>query len=432
MFGALLGLALVKFGDTVILEKDVTWPHEPLQWLIYHWPVVIGYWVLGMVTVAGLFTARWKIKVPRLLAILPLAWLIWEIVAGIQTVNAALTGATIVHFTSCVLCFYLGFFSLGRVQRLWPFWAGLFFGYTLALGSGLDQHFGGLEATREYTKMYVKLYLPEGAEIPQALKDRMATDRIFSTLFYPNAFAGAILLLLPPTLGAIGQLRTQFTTPARRFLMVIAGSISLVCLYWTGSKAGWLITLILGLVAALFLPMQRRMKLVLIGAALVLGLTGFFIRYLEFFQKGATSVVARFDYWKAAVETTEQKPVFGSGPGTFGIAYEKIKKPESEPTRMAHNDYLEQASDSGVPGFMLYTVMVIGTLAYTLKKCRGDWLALSVWLGVLGWALQSLVEFGLYIPAIAWVAFAFMGWLLARGASSSTTTARAVNNPPPR
>jgi len=30
----------------------------------------------------------------------------------------------------------------------------------------------------------------------------------------------------------------------------------------------------------------------------------------------------------------------------------------------------------------------------------------------LGWALQSLLEFGLYIPALAWSAFALLGWLV--------------------
>ena len=36
---------------------------------------------------------------------------------------------------------------------------------------------------------------------------------------------------------------------------------------------------------------------------------------------------------------------------------------------------------------------------------------LAVWLGLLGWALQSFVEFVLYIPALAWTGFAFFGWL---------------------
>jgi len=43
-----------------------------------------------------------------------------------------------------------------------------------------------------------------------------------------------------------------------------------------------------------------------------------------------------------------------------------------------------------------------------------DWTTFGVWVGVLGWALQGLVEFGLYIPALAWPAFALLGWLLGR------------------
>ncbi len=43
-----------------------------------------------------------------------------------------------------------------------------------------------------------------------------------------------------------------------------------------------------------------------------------------------------------------------------------------------------------------------------------DWLTFAVWLGVLGWALHSFAEFGLYVPALAWTAFAFLGWLLGR------------------
>ncbi|MDB6023564.1 MAG: O-antigen polymerase, partial [Pedosphaera sp.] len=48
----------------------------------------------------------------------------------------------------------------------------------------------------------------------------------------------------------------------------------------------------------------------------------------------------------------------------------------------------------------------------------------AVWLGVLGWALQSFVEFGLYIPALAWPAFGFMGWLL--GANLAVTTPKGT------
>jgi O-antigen ligase len=179
----------------------------------------------------------------------------------------------------------------------------------------------------------------------------------------------------------------------------------------------------------------------LVGAILLLGLTGFFWKYAQFFQKGATSVSARFDYWSAAVQTARAKPVFGTGPGTFAIPYHKIKRPESEMARLVHNDYLEQASDSGVPGFALYTIFIAAALVRSFPRRSSEsgdrrassqseaedqeWLMFSVWLGLLGWCLQGLVEFGLYIPALAWPAFALMGWLIARTPSRNTDVQHA-------
>jgi O-antigen ligase len=179
--------------------------------------------------------------------------------------------------------------------------------------------------------------------------------------------------------------------------------------------------LALGLVGQLRLPFSRRLKVALVTVVLLAGLAGFFWRHATFFQKGATSVSARFDYWRAAAQTVKDKPVFGTGPGTFAIAYGRVKKPESEMARLAHNDYLEQASDSGVPGMLAYIIFIVAGLAWSFPWAgkaqtlgSDDWPTFAVWLGVLGWGLQSLAEFGLYIPALAWPAFTFLGWLLGR------------------
>jgi hypothetical protein len=428
LFGALLGLALLKFGNPVVLEKQIVWPRELLEWIIDPWPSVVGYWLLAVALVVGASVARWKVDAPRWLVALPLAWLVWEALAGTQTVNAALTRATLGHFASCVVCFYLGLFALGRVQRPGWFWAGLLAGFALVLVDGFQQHFGGLEDTR---RQFYQAY-PDTSRIPQQFLDRMKSNRIFATLLYPNTLAEVILMLLPITLAAIASLRTQLTAGARRFLMALMGAAALACLYWSGSKGGWLLMLLTGLMAALYLPMKRQFKLILVGTALVLGLAGFFVKYSGYFKKGAPSVSARFDYWKAAVQTVEANPVVGSGPGTFAIAYAKVKKPESEMARMTHNDYLEQASDSGLPGMVLYTALVAGVLVAAVRKGDRDWVRRAVWLGVLGWALQSFVEFGLYIPAVAWPAFTFMGWLLGQGSNPSTAGVPAANIRPSR
>jgi O-antigen ligase len=287
------------------------------------------------------------------------------------------------------------------------------------IASGWSQHFGGLEETRKFFYLY---QAPKMKEIPVELVKRMTSHRVFATMFYPNALAGALLLLLPGLLGFIGLSQRALTFGARAFVVGAIGIGALGCLFWSGSKGGWLLMLLLGLVALLRVPFARKYKIVLVSGVLVLGLAGFFVRYAVFFQKGATSVSARFDYWRAAVQITGENPMLGTGPGTFRIRYQEIKRPESELARLVHNDYLEQASDSGVPGFLVYAgfIGVCLVLGWRTAISTG-WGEFWVWLGVLGWALQGFVEFGLYIPALAWPAFGLLGWLLRRGAGKSST-----------
>jgi O-antigen ligase len=154
------------------------------------------------------------------------------------------------------------------------------------------------------------------------------------------------------------------------------------------------------------------MKVTLVSIGLVLGLVFFFMRFSGYFQKGATSVGARFTYWSAAVQTVKERPLFGSGPGTFSVMYEKSKPADAEMAKLAHNDYLEQASDSGIVGGLTFTGFVILSLAMLYPTARRiGWGGMVIWLGLLGWGAQSFIEFGLYIPAIAWPVFLFFGWL---------------------
>jgi O-antigen ligase len=418
LFGAFLGLALLKFGNPPITEKWVTAPATYWEFLLgYPWPIAWAYWLLVPVAVAGVAAARWRSPAPWWLVGLPLLWLVWQFIAGTQSVDPALSALTLRHFTACVLCFYIGYFSLSRVRRIGLFWLGLLGGFALVLTVGWNQQMGGLKESRDYFFQHFYLYMKN---VPPEYLKKISSNRIFATLFYPNALAGALLLLLPVTLAALWQLRTLLTPAARGFLMTSAGAAGLGCLYWSGSKGGWLLMLLVGLVALLRVPFSRQLKVALVIGILLAGLAGFFWKYAAFFQKGATSVSARFDYWRAAAQTAKNQPIFGTGPGTFAIAYAKIKRPESEMARLAHNDYLEQASDSGVPGLLAYALFIVAALAWSYPKAGktaavgpDEWLVFSVWLGVLGWSLQSLVEFGLYIPSLAWPAFTFLGWLLA-------------------
>jgi len=425
LLGALLGVGLVKLGNPGLFSEMLTMPGDALEWMFFNWPPVIGYWLLGAVAVVGFATADWRsARWPWPLALLAL-WLGWQFLAATGTVDATLTAKALPQFVTVAVCFALGYVALGARTSATGLWVGLLIGFALVLASGWQQHFGGLEATRKHFFLYLA---PTMKEVPPDLLKRMTSNRIFATLFYPNTLAVVLLLLLPGALAFLWSCEQKLTRGARLFLMAALAVGAGGCLVWSGSKSGWLIALGLGLVATLHLPFNRKWKAALIALALVGGLSGFLLRYSSYFERGATSVGARFDYWRAALKTTAEHPWLGSGPGTFGPMYQRIKPPEAEMARLVHNDYLQQASDSGVVGALAYTAFIAWALWRTYPRTR-DGLRLGAWLGVLGWAVQSALEFNLYIPAVAWPAFVLLGWLLAREARAEQNSTCEVRSP---
>ena len=97
-------------------------------------------------------------------------------------------------------------------------------------------------------------------------------------------------------------------------------------------------------------------------------------------------------------------------------------------TRLVHNDYLQQASDSGLPGAALFLAWFWGGLALAYRACSrsrdgATWLT---WLGLFGWALHEAVEFGLFIPGLAWPAMILLGWLVAEPHSNRQADASSL------
>lgn len=432
LFGVLLGIAFLKFSTPSVMERFIEpptarfeWTQEALiQWAVLTWPVNLAYPLIGVVLIAGLIAVSHKNVLPRWVIVMPVLWLGWQFIAGTQSLNLELTRAVQSHFLVCVLLFYLGLYCLSREgltgHFLWPLLVSL--GVMSVVG--LHQHFGGLQGTRDYFWAYI---YPMTHGVPPELIKKMQSNRIFSTVFYPNSFAGALLLLSPPLLAWVWQAKERLTWGARSFLcgMIVVATGS--CLFWTGSKGGWLLALLVGLVALLHQSFAKKLKILLVVILLVAGGAGFYLKNRAYLERGATSVTARFDYWRAAWQTATGEPIHGSGPGTFGVVYQSIKKPESEMARLTHNDYLQQASDSGFPALLTYLATIGGTLWLTYRRLnwRGQPLACGVWLGLLAWAVQSTFEFTLYVPALGWTAFALMGWLLGSTAGNDSTTPAA-------
>ena len=418
---ALLGLAvtvaITKLGNPIIFDSLSYAPESLIEAIFSQWPMSWGYTAVIPCLFVSLVSLRLKTPTPIWPIILPGAWLFWTNLSGTQSVAKDLSHLTLIHFATAVTFFYVGFFGLGRISKDGPFWKIVLFGFAFILWVGLEQHNGGLEATR---KAFYEQPNWQSLNVPKEFLLRIESNRIFSVFVYANAFAGAMLLWAPPLAVVLWNWTRRLPSIAQKVAIGLFGYLTLACFFWTGSKAGWLIAIAVTAVGLLHIQMKRSVKIAIVSAVLVLGLTGFAIKYRNYFEKGATSASARFVYWQAALKIANQRPLFGAGPGTFAKTFAPIKPPEAEMARLTHNDYLEQACDSGWPAAILFTSFIASTLILGHRAVNRSPLHFGVWLGLLGWALQSFVEFGLYIPGIAWSAFLLLGWLLANSLSEKT------------
>jgi len=441
-FGLFLGLCLWKFGNPVILDQMVPPPVAPADFLNDPWPPHWAGWFLLPLAALGaalVFKNKLPLPPPRWLWLLPLAWLAWQFCAATQTVDARLTEPTFWHFAGCVACYFLGALVFAR-EKLWRWLLpGLLLALVFCLERAVTQHVYEFPQNRQaliegertsWTNFTAEslaqmkqeniIITTNGVEVANpVILAKFTKNRVFGTLVYPNALAGVILLLLPVSLavafGSTRKLKPLVRYAATGLLLFLGGAAFI----WSGSKLGWLVGI--GLIGVYLLrrDWSRKLKWTAVATVLVLGLGIFAVRFQHYFAAGATSTGARLDYWRAAVQTTLARPVFGTGPGTFQRPYAQLKAPDSEMARLTHNDYLEQFSDSGVPGGLAYAAWIgLALLAAAKAQWRGgDALAFAIFLGLLGWFAQGLGEFSLYVPALAWTAFTLLGSLVGNQAA---------------
>ena len=147
--GMFIAFAILKFSTPAILSELVAAPTSPIEWLFFSWPNLIGYALLAALAITSIRSLAPNVQAPQWLLLIPAVWLGWQVLCTANTINMPLTRATLAHFTSVVLLFYLGYFALSRETELQGFRIPLLGGFLLVLWAGLEQHFGGLQATRE-------------------------------------------------------------------------------------------------------------------------------------------------------------------------------------------------------------------------------------------------------------------------------------------
>jgi hypothetical protein len=436
-FGLFLGLCLWKFGNPVILENKIETPANADEFWTYAWPPHWANWILLALSVLGgglILKKKILWAESKWLWLLPLAWLSWQFIAATQTVDANLTRSTLWQFSGCVACYFLGAWLLNNRRTLKLLFIGLFIAFTFCLLRAINQHCFEFPANHQLLvegersgwtnfppetiaamKHDTIILTTNGVDVANPLiLEKFRKGRAAGTMVYPNALAGLILLLLPVALVFTFEASRHLKPLIRLATIALAVFLGGAAFFWSGSKLGWLIGIVIAGIFLLRLDWPRKLKVAGVALVVIGGLGIFAVRFQHYFAKGATSASARLDYWQAAAQTTAAKPFFGTGPGTFQRPYAQLKAPESEMARLTHNDYLEQFSDSGIPGGLTYASWILmGVLAMATKFWKQkDMMPFAIFAGLLAWLAQGLGEFGLYIPALAWTAFTLFGGLI--------------------
>jgi O-antigen ligase len=456
-FGLFLGLCIWKFGNPVILDQKISPPNSFPEFLGDSWPTHWANWILlPLVIIGGLLifknysiknskkseTGNRKSEI-KWLWLLPLLWFGWQLISATQTVDSDLTVTTLWQFFGCVACYFLGAFLFQNFSAKSFLLIGILIAFAFCLVRAADQKLVEfpqnqkmlLEGQRNnWTNLPPEMVLEmkheqviittNGMDVANpAVLAKFAKDRVMGTLVYPNALAGIILLLLPVSLTLAFSKKLRPIIRAAMIALTIF--LGFGGLFWSGSKGGWLIAMAIGGLYLFRLRWPVKLKITAIIIVAVLGSGIFAVRFHNYFAKGATSVVARFDYWRAAAQTAAANPILGTGPGTFQRPYAKIKSPDAEMARLTHNDYLEQFSDSGIPGGIFYATWIFLALAIVGKRIwkNADAISFAIFAGLLGWFVQGLAEFSLFIPALAWTAFALLGCLVGNQFDKNRQTA---------
>jgi O-antigen ligase len=231
------------------------------------------------------------------------------------------------------------------------------------------------------------------------------------------------LALLMQQLSGILKLQAGWRPKAQLLMEMLVGQAAYLvvgtillstALLLTGSRAGIVATffgiLILIIGFGLAKILRPKQAVYFVGGALIFGLIfvalsgASFIGRLDVVEADAT---LRGQVYQLVLRAIRSSMAFGTGLGTFPEVFQMFKDLSVEqrmPWHHAHNTYLENALELGIPGAMLLIVSIgsAGELcAYGLLRRRRSRLYAPVGLAIIGLAgAHALVDFSLEIPAV--------------------------------
>ena len=126
------------------------------------------------------------------------------------------------------------------------------------------------------------------------------------------------------------------------------------------------------------------------------------------FARAVTTALTdrRVVLWSEALDLTASRPVAGVGPGRF--AFESPTALEDRDARWAHNGFLQQGAETGVPGLVLMLLIFTWTFA-VVSRSRPDTFAVLGAAAIAAIGIAACIDYIFHFPAIPVAAAALAG-----------------------
>lgn len=230
---------------------------------------------------------------------------------------------------------------------------------------------------------------------------------------FQSAFLGMCVCLVLPSI------LTQTSTNYVWLSQIGFAVISIFVIIQSSSVQGIFVVLV-GSVLALLIKWYRSGSLNLVMLTIATFVFTSIIFVLGMFNLGPLAkvifqgtVIARYEYWQAAIRMAINHPFFGVGLDSFGDHYLRFRSESAMLRRdvvtdSAHNLFLEQFSTGGVFLGLLYlglSVLTLRSCVRLIKKLGTDTPTFGVICAWFGYVSQSMVSIG-QIGIATW------GWIL--------------------
>jgi O-antigen ligase len=259
------------------------------------------------------------------------------------------------------------------------------------------------------------------------------TERVAGTLVYPTYLVDTLIVGLSMLGGFL-----FYSSGKRSASLVLAWFIFLfvfVALFLTGARAG------LPVLASSFIVLgvmkSKKVLLVLVVVVLAAALIPNPIRD-RIMDAGRQDIYAmkRPSIWRQAVEITRLKPSSGVGMRNY-IYYSRRTNFPVEGTvgryakvaKIAHNEYLQYAATTGLPGVATFLLFIGAFLAGGLRSMKSrDAVSVGSLAACTALLVHALVDNCLYLPLNGYLFFAVAGLLCSTSESKRSFRPPAVSH----